>query len=280
MSTKCNHRKCSICTYGNICSITIPNNPFEFLPASKDQIIQRLDEYQFSRYRQYMIQTLYQLGVEYTETDVFSRLRKYDLTSSDDGLDECPFCGGQAELYITKHIPTGYDFTPRCRKPNCCGRLTKKYPSRDLAVRHWNMRAPMTNDEYSNMITKVSSIYPINHDELFFSHLETAEKYARADPNEKGYKPIYKFSYPGQILLVRHDDGALGKYIIQPDRSLKLLENLPDDNYNDVYTKEQIDDILNPSGAPIAIGTANASSEYNIATGTAEKTRRYEYDIP
>ena len=55
-------------------------------------------------------------------------------------LKPCPFCGGYAEMYVTKHIPSGMDYTPRCRDTSCCGRLTKKYTAIETAVYAWNRR--------------------------------------------------------------------------------------------------------------------------------------------
>lgn len=62
---------------------------------------------------------------------------------SEKKLLPCPFCGGEAELYRTRHIPNGFDYTPRCKKSGCCGRLTKKYGLKDTAVDFWNTRVPM-----------------------------------------------------------------------------------------------------------------------------------------
>ena len=53
----------------------------------------------------------------------------------------CPFCGGIVEMKVTKHIPKGYDYTPRCQRTFCCGRLTKKYPDKEVAIAMWNRRA-------------------------------------------------------------------------------------------------------------------------------------------
>lgn len=53
----------------------------------------------------------------------------------------CPFCGGEAELFVTKHIPHGNDYTPRCKDKSCAGRLTKKFGFKSLAVVAWNRRA-------------------------------------------------------------------------------------------------------------------------------------------
>ena len=57
---------------------------------------------------------------------------------SKNGLAPCPFCGGEAEMKVEKHIPEGYDYTPRCKETRCCGRLTKKYTNKDEAIRRWN----------------------------------------------------------------------------------------------------------------------------------------------
>ena len=56
-------------------------------------------------------------------------------------LRACPFCGGAAEMKVTQHIPEGHDYTPRCKIPSCCGRLTKKYTVRETAVFMWNRRS-------------------------------------------------------------------------------------------------------------------------------------------
>lgn len=55
-------------------------------------------------------------------------------------LKPCPFCGKPAEMQITDHTPKGYDYTPRCTNKSCCGRLTKKYSTRETAVVMWNRR--------------------------------------------------------------------------------------------------------------------------------------------
>ncbi|MBQ2775153.1 MAG: Lar family restriction alleviation protein [Clostridia bacterium] len=57
-----------------------------------------------------------------------------------DELKPCPFCGDVAEMYVTKHIPNGYDYTPRCTNPSCCGRLSKKYNLKETAEMQWNRR--------------------------------------------------------------------------------------------------------------------------------------------
>lgn len=56
-------------------------------------------------------------------------------------LKPCPFCGGTAEMIEIPHIPRGTDYTPRCKNPSCCGRLTKKWAYRETAVIMWNRRA-------------------------------------------------------------------------------------------------------------------------------------------
>lgn len=60
---------------------------------------------------------------------------------ADTELKPCPFCGGVAEMQITKHCPSGFDYTPRCINTSCCGRLQKKYTVRETAVYMWNRRA-------------------------------------------------------------------------------------------------------------------------------------------
>lgn len=50
-------------------------------------------------------------------------------------------------MKVQIHIPSGYDYTPRCKVTSCCGRLSKKYPSREIAEEKWNMRAPHIPDE-------------------------------------------------------------------------------------------------------------------------------------
>ena len=56
-------------------------------------------------------------------------------------LKPCPFCGRSAEMYKTQHVPKGTDYTPRCTNTSCCGRLQKKYTTREAAVMMWNRRA-------------------------------------------------------------------------------------------------------------------------------------------
>ena len=55
-------------------------------------------------------------------------------------LKPCPFCGKEAQMVVTKHIPHGYDYTPRCTETSCCGRLTKKFGFKSLAIAAWNRR--------------------------------------------------------------------------------------------------------------------------------------------
>ena len=56
-------------------------------------------------------------------------------------LKPCPFCGGVAEMQVTKHTPSGFDYTPRCKNTSCCGRLLKKYSTKEAAIAMWNRRA-------------------------------------------------------------------------------------------------------------------------------------------
>ena len=63
-------------------------------------------------------------------------------------LKPCPFCGGEAELYVTKHIPDGNDYTPRCKRKDCAGRLTKKYAYyQTKAIYAWNKRDGEKKDD-------------------------------------------------------------------------------------------------------------------------------------
>ena len=55
-------------------------------------------------------------------------------------LKHCPYCGAPAEMYVIKHIPKGNDYTPRCTNPSCCGRISKKWTSKEAATNAWNMR--------------------------------------------------------------------------------------------------------------------------------------------
>lgn len=55
-------------------------------------------------------------------------------------LKSCPFCGGPSELFVQKHIPKGYDYTPRCMIKSCAGRLTKKWTNKEDAIKAWNRR--------------------------------------------------------------------------------------------------------------------------------------------
>ena len=67
-------------------------------------------------------------------------IKTIDETRSANGLDPCPFCGGPAQLYRQKHVPEGYDWTPRCIDTSCAGRLTKKYSTKEAAIAKWNRR--------------------------------------------------------------------------------------------------------------------------------------------
>lgn len=59
-----------------------------------------------------------------------------------DNLKPCPFCGGEAQLRVTAHIPAsgGYDYNPRCGDPSCPGRITKKWNNKETAIYAWNRR--------------------------------------------------------------------------------------------------------------------------------------------
>ena len=60
-------------------------------------------------------------------------------------LKPCPFCGGEAEMHRTIPVPSGFDYTPRCKEKSCPGRLTKKYMGELIAVYAWNRRAGESN---------------------------------------------------------------------------------------------------------------------------------------
>lgn len=55
-------------------------------------------------------------------------------------LKRCPFCGGFSEIKVVDHTPKGFDYIPRCTNKSCCGRLTKKFSSRETAEIMWNRR--------------------------------------------------------------------------------------------------------------------------------------------
>ena len=57
-----------------------------------------------------------------------------------DYLKPCPFCGKRAELIMTKHTPSGWDYTPRCTDTSCPGRCSKKYTVKETAIAKWNNR--------------------------------------------------------------------------------------------------------------------------------------------
>ena len=255
MKDRCNFTKCCICLYGNECMPTW-NLPYEFTTAPRALIIQRLMNNQFCEYRNYMISALKKLyNYDFTEINSSeSILKKYDLISEDIDLEKCPFCDGPAELYITKHVPNGYDFTPRCKQTMCCGRLTKKYSSRKVAIQCWNLRVPMdqikTNfrQTFSELRSEIQSmrnlseagIHMIDTDSIFFSSYDSAVKYANRDPRIL----FSKYSMPGQIILVREDDAHIGKYIIENDRSLRKIEDDKPNNESNVYTKNEIDNLI------------------------------------
>lgn len=56
-------------------------------------------------------------------------------------LKPCPFCKGQAEMKETPRIPSGTNYTPRCKHTWCCGRLNKTWARKEDAIRCWNRRA-------------------------------------------------------------------------------------------------------------------------------------------
>ena len=62
-------------------------------------------------------------------------------------LKPCPFCGEAAELIAEDHVPNGLDFVARCTKTGCCGRLSKRWPTMNVAVFKWNMRIEKPQEE-------------------------------------------------------------------------------------------------------------------------------------
>ena len=174
----------------------------------------------------------------------------------DNELDVCPYCGGPAELYISIHIPNGYDFTPRCKKTDCCGRISKKYSSKKAAINHWNMRVPL-NQFKSDIIEKIFDIkrnivsmknlsevgfQMIDTDSKFFSSYDSALRYANHDPSIL----FSKYSMTGETIFIREDDGYIGKYIIENAKTLRKIENDDNDNISDpLYSKSEIDEKLN-----------------------------------
>ena len=73
--------------------------------------------------------------------EMLNKAYKESLDCISSHLLPCPFCEGSAEIYVTKHTPKGFAYTPRCKKSSCCGRITKKFPSKELAIDHWNTRS-------------------------------------------------------------------------------------------------------------------------------------------
>lgn len=65
-------------------------------------------------------------------------------------LEPCPFCGAPAEINITDRVPKGCYYTPRCVRPSCCGRLTKKYQDKEVAIAMWNHRVTYFKKEKTN----------------------------------------------------------------------------------------------------------------------------------
>lgn len=55
-------------------------------------------------------------------------------------LEVCPFCGKESEIYVQPKVPHGWWYTPRCKDTSCCGRLTKKFKTKQEAISKWNIR--------------------------------------------------------------------------------------------------------------------------------------------
>lgn len=197
------------------------------------------------------------MNKEYDIPDI--KLNNHDFISEDSDLDVCPFCGGPAEIYITKHIPEGYDFTPRCKQTKCCGRLTKKYQTRADALHYWNMRIPLDrikaelrdkvytikNIINSSMNLSQHGIQMIDTDAKFFSSYDSAVRYANKDPAIL----FSNYSIPGETIFVSDDTGHIYKYIIDRDRSLRKIEydTLGIQSESEIYTKKEIEEIITKS---------------------------------
>lgn len=162
-------------------------------------------------------------------------------------------------MYITKHIPKGYDFTPRCKQTACCGRLTKKYSSRTDALHYWNLRIPLDKAKaeirdkvyiIKNMIKSSKNlsqygIQMIDTDAKYFSSYDSAVRYAHKDPSIL----FSNYSIPGETIFVSDDDGHICKYIIERDRSLRKIEYANSDiqTESEIYTKKEIEEIITKS---------------------------------
>ena len=70
-------------------------------------------------------------------------------------LKPCPFCGSEAIMKVIPHIPRGYDYTPQCTDPSCCGRITKHWLDWETAVYAWNRRS---EERSSKIVTSKSAI--------------------------------------------------------------------------------------------------------------------------
>lgn len=59
----------------------------------------------------------------------------------DKTLLPCPFCGGEAEVKrLRRPVGNGMDWSPRCKDSTCCGRIYKRFESKEKATNAWNRR--------------------------------------------------------------------------------------------------------------------------------------------
>lgn len=69
-------------------------------------------------------------------------LNGYECHTVEVELLPCPFCEGESELITRNHCggssANKYEYTPRCTKTSCAGRLTKKWLNKVDAINAWN----------------------------------------------------------------------------------------------------------------------------------------------
>lgn len=56
-------------------------------------------------------------------------------------LKPCPFCGGRPEVISCEVDRDKEVHMVRCKEPDCCGRITRRWANLDTAVYAWNKRA-------------------------------------------------------------------------------------------------------------------------------------------
>ena len=63
----------------------------------------------------------------------------------------CPKCGGQAEVYEYPGEDWEQPYTAKCKK-NDCFWIGKDFPTKKLAIREWNTRAPILSADEMEML--------------------------------------------------------------------------------------------------------------------------------